>query len=91
MRSVSSLAAVAALASVTTAGDAPVVNNNPIAATYSATIPEDTAGELSGAIKIAASPSGQGVAVQFAMYNLPNSGDLSMFSDHHEVVTATFY
>ena len=91
MRSVSSFAAVAALASIAAAGDAPVVNNNPIAATYSATIPEDTAGELSGAIKIAASPSGQGVAVQFAMYNLPNSGDLSTFADQDEVVQRTFH
>jgi len=85
MRPGSSLAAVAALASIATAGDAPVVNNNPIAATYSATIPEDTAGELSGAIKIAASPNGEGVAVQFAMYNLPSSGDLSMSLDQNTV------
>lgn len=83
MRYISSLATVAALSSIALAGDAPVVQGNPIEDTYSATIPEKVAGALSGAVKIAASPDGEGVNIQIALYNLPSGGDLSM-SNHRD-------
>lgn len=72
------IATVAALASVAAAGDAPVVENNPLDVTYSATIPQNNAVDLSGAMKIAAAPDGEGVNIQFSLYNLPGTGDLSM-------------
>jgi len=78
MRYTSSILTVAALASVAIASDAPVVQNNPIEVTYSATIPTGAnAKAISGAIKVAASPDGEGVNIQVALYNLPDTGDLN--------------
>lgn len=79
MRYTSSILTAAALASVAIAGDAPVVQGNPLDITYSATIPQKNATILSGAIKVAGSPTGQGVQIQVALYNLPDSGDLSEY------------
>ena len=77
MRYTSSIIAVAGLAAIVAADDAPVVKGNPIEITYSATIPATNGSTLSGAFKAASAPDGQGVNIQVSLYNLPNNGDLS--------------
>ena len=77
MHYISKVAAVAALVSVATAGDAPVVENNPIGVTYSATLPSTGPDAITGAIKGASNPNGEGVYFQGVFYNLPGSGSLS--------------
>lgn len=81
MRYTSNIVAAAALAAVASAGDAPATHGNPLDITYAATIQVTTADALSGAMKIAASPNGQGVNIQFSMYNLPGNGDLCTLID----------
>ena len=66
---------MAALACAVSAGDAPVVKNNPIGITYSASLPNK--GSITGSLKGAAAPNGEGVNIQGAFYDLPsNSGNL---------------
>ena len=77
MRYISNAIALAALASYAVADDAPEVTNNPVEITYSATIPQKNAQSVSGALKLASAPDGTGVNVQVALYNLPNTGNLS--------------
>jgi hypothetical protein len=93
-----SLLAVAAAASTAAAGDikprqtsanAPVVTNNPIADTYSATLPNKGTNSITGAVKGASAPSGEGVNFQIAFYSLPStSGNLS-YSIHTGRVSST--
>ena len=78
MRSISNIAAVTALVSIAAAGDAPVVQNNPIGITYTATLPGTKSGQLSGVVKGAASPDGVGTNLQISFYNLPGGN----FSKH---------
>ena len=78
MRYTSSILCAAALAGFVVADDAPVVQGNAQDLTYSATIPQKNADDLSGAVKIAASPDGEGVNIQIALYNLPAGGPYSM-------------
>lgn len=80
MRYISSIVSVAALASIAAAGDAPVVEGNPIEITYSATIPQVNAQDLSGAVKISSAPDGEGVNIQVSLYNLPSGQKLSTSS-----------
>jgi hypothetical protein len=76
MRSISNIAAAAALVSIAAAGDAPVAESVNTGLTYSATIPAkvDT---LSGAVLGAGAPDGAGTNFQVALYNLPGSGNFS--------------
>lgn len=80
MRSISNIAAAAALVSIAAAGDAPVAQFKNTGITYSATIPAkvDT---LSGAILGSGSPDGAGTNFQISFYNLPGSGNLSRCID----------
>lgn len=76
MRSISNIAAAAALVSLAAAGDAPIAQGVNTGLTYSATIPAkvDT---LSGAVLGSGSPDGDGTNFQVAFYNLPGTGNLS--------------
>lgn len=77
MHSISKVVAVAALLSVATAGDAPVVQNNPVGTTYTAQLPNTGAKAITGAVIAAAAPNGKGTNFQISFYNLPSSGNLS--------------
>lgn len=77
MRYISSEAAVAALVSCAAASKAPVVHNAPIGITYSATLPSGNA-NITGAVKGAGAPNGQGTNFQVTFYNLPSDGGANL-------------
>ena len=78
MRYTSSIAAVAAFASMATASDAPVEKGNPLGVTYTATLPNTGVDSITGQVIIAAAPNQEGVNIQAAFYNLPAStGNMS--------------
>ena len=78
MRYISNIAAAAAVVSVAVAGDAPVAEASNIDTSYSATIPA-AVNSLSGAILGAVAPNGAGTNFQISFYNLPGTGNLSMY------------
>ena len=88
MHYISNIAAVAAIVSVAVAGDAPVAQATGIDTSYSATIPAAVEA-LSGAVLGALSPDGAGTNFQISFYNLPGSGNLSMFIRQLETHAST--
>lgn len=80
MRSFTKIAATAALISVATAGDAPVVDSSTLinGLTYSATLPNTGTDAVTGAVLGSIAPGGEGTNFQVAFYNLPGTGNLCM-------------